>query len=359
MFNYYNPLLQYKPIPSYLVGWDFPYNPAQFLSHTLAASAAGANTSRYVWDQTIVFQTTNSGPAISQPASGALRVTATNASQFALIQYLPQTDARKILNSRLSVNVSALTSVVAGLGGTISLWYTTDVNLPSCAANNSIVATLSAAGKPATFHGAWTEVPRSNLNDATFTVMPSATTNFNDYGFSGWDAQGVAGVNTATFFAIVVGFAQLPIGETIDFNSISLVPGDIPTRPAPKTANEIFLDCAYYYQKSFLNGTIPVQAAGANTGEYTFAQASQPTNNSVGPVVQLEVQMVGTPAITVFNPVNANALIHDFNTPADFATTTINNVTPKGFYTYGMTNGASTIGAALGIHWTADSRLGV
>ena len=30
LFNYYNPLLAYKNVPSYLVGWDFPMNPAQF-----------------------------------------------------------------------------------------------------------------------------------------------------------------------------------------------------------------------------------------------------------------------------------------------------------------------------------------
>ena len=32
LFHYYNPLLQYKPIESFLIGWDFPVNPAQPLA---------------------------------------------------------------------------------------------------------------------------------------------------------------------------------------------------------------------------------------------------------------------------------------------------------------------------------------
>lgn len=362
MFNYYNALLQAKPISSYLIGWDFPYNPAQFLGPTLAASAAGANTSRYVWDQTIVFQTTNSGPAISQGTNGALRVTATNASQFALVQYLSQTDARKILNQRLSVNVSALTSVVAGLGGTISLWYTTGATLPSCGANNSIVATLNAAGKPATFNLAggigWTEVPRSNLGDAVFTVGTSATTNFNDYGFSGWDSLGVAGVNTATFFAIVVGFAQLPIGQTIDFNSISLVPGDIPTRPAVKTLDQHYLDCSYYYSKSFEFGVVPATAAGAgNSNSYTISATTTGADNA--PSTYYPVQMIGVPTITIYNPVNNNNQIYDTTLGADCNTTHIAQNDARVFTAACARNGGSSNGDVLNFHWTADARLGV
>jgi len=45
LFSYYlNPLLD-KPIPSYLVGWDFPLNPAQFNGSSVAAVNTGANGS--------------------------------------------------------------------------------------------------------------------------------------------------------------------------------------------------------------------------------------------------------------------------------------------------------------------------
>jgi len=42
LFHYYKPELEYKPIPSYLVGWDFPLNPAQPLTSTVSAFATGA-----------------------------------------------------------------------------------------------------------------------------------------------------------------------------------------------------------------------------------------------------------------------------------------------------------------------------
>jgi len=55
LFHYYKPLLAYKPIPSALIGWDFPTNPAQF-GVTGSTGAIGANKSAYAWDQTILFQ---------------------------------------------------------------------------------------------------------------------------------------------------------------------------------------------------------------------------------------------------------------------------------------------------------------
>lgn len=358
LFNYYFNLLSAKQIPSFLEGWDFPYNPAQFLGPTLAASAAGANTSRYVWDQTIVFQTTNSGIAISRATSGALRITATNASQFALIQYLPQAKARKLLNEILSVNVAANTSVVAGLSGKISLWYTTGGALPSCAANNSIVATLDATGKPATFNGVWTEIPHDTLGDAQFTVMPSATNNFNDYGFQGWNVNGNAAVTTATFFAAVVGFTQLPIGQTIDFDSISLVPGNIPTRPAPKSLSEYDDECFYYYQKSFDRATVPAQAVGFNTGEFEGVQANVSPNQTVGPIIIFPVVMNSIPSVTLYNPIHANAQIVSSNAPNDDYTGSVAGASIRRIFTGGVPPVSSPDGAGSLVHWTADARLG-
>lgn len=361
MFNYFNPLLQYKPIPSYLVGWDFAYNPTQFLGPTLAASGAGANTSRYVWDQTICFQSANNGAAISRGTNGSIMITATNATQFALIQYLPQAVAREILNNPNSVNIEAITNNVGGLAGTISLWYTTAGALPSCAANNSIVATLNATGKPATFNGGpWTELTRNNLGDARFTVTASPnTTNFNQYGFSGWNINGIAATNTATFFAIVVGFATLGAASTCSIGSISLVPGSIPTRPGVKTPSEVLSNCEYYYQKSFKQGLIPAQSVGQNMGEIYAPQTSvAATPQSLGPLVTFGTSMVSAPTVTLFNPINANAQIYNVATGTDWSLSAASEITTNGFITAGTTPGGSSVGNAAIINYTADSRLG-
>jgi len=360
MFNYYNSLLQYKPISSYLIGWDFAKNPAQALGTAIAASGAGANTSRYVWDQTIVFQSANNGPAISRGTNGALTITATNATQFAVIQYLEAVDARELLNSRNSVNVAAISNNAGGLNATISLWYTTDANLPSCAANNSIVATLTAAGKPATFNGNWVEIPRSNLGDAVFTIGASpTTTNFNDYGFSGWDLQGIAATNTATFFAIVVGTATLGAASTASFQSISLVPGDIPTRPAPKTTSDTILSCQRYYYKSFQQGTVPAQAVGVGTGDYAFLTYVAGAGPTVIGTYEFPVPMSGVPAITFFNPSAANAFVWDISSGASWSVTTTTFVSATTWNLHGTTDAGSLgTGSLNSIHFTADARLG-
>lgn len=257
LFHYYSPKLQAKPIESYLVGWDFPVNPAQLLGASVSAFATGVNTSNYVWDQTIVFQTATSGASFSRTSAQAFRITAAATTQVALVQYVDLPTARELLNGRLSVNVAAKTSITGGLTGTVSLWYTSDASLPDMNTNVSLIATLDANGKPATLNGAFLEVPRPNFTSAKFVVRPNATTGFNDYSFSGWDLAGDAAVETTNFVAIVVGFASMSAADTIDISSISLVPGDIPTRPAPKTADEVLFQCERFYKKSYESSVLP------------------------------------------------------------------------------------------------------
>src|SRR5690606_25362918 len=126
LFHYYKPQLSYKPIPSYLVGWAFPLNPAQFSDisgHRIQpATAIGANKSKYVWDQTLIFQSANSGVGVTGGPAGEIVLTAANTTQMAIIQYLPANIAREILNDSISVNVQAKASTA--VNATISLWYT-------------------------------------------------------------------------------------------------------------------------------------------------------------------------------------------------------------------------------------------
>ncbi len=262
-FNVYRQPLMYKPIPSYLVGWDFPLNPAQ-TGATVAATAIGANQSKYVWDQTIIFQSADSGVGVTRGSAGEIVLTAAVTAQMAIIQYLDAAQARKILNDRIAANISGKASIATT--GTVSLWYTTDASLPdiSDGTNDSLVLTLDVNGKPATFNGTWTEVPRPMGLNAQFTLETNATTNFNDYMFNNWDMEGIAACNTATFFAIVVGFASVTTPGTISINSAGLMAGDIATRPAPQTPDEVLRECEYYYEKSYEPGI--AEGAVTNVG---------------------------------------------------------------------------------------------
>lgn len=291
LFHYYEPALKYKPIPSFLVGWDFPLNPAQFLGDTVAASAIGANKSKYVWDQTIIFQSANSGVGVTRATSGAIVLTAAATTQMALVQYLPQITARKLLNGDLSVNVSAYGS--ADTDCCVSLWYTTDATLPNAGTtgttpvSSSLIATIGSSGKPSTFNGNWTEVPRVNSTnsvDAIFSIDTATSSIFNEYPLTGWSLLSNAAKNTATYFAIVVGTSSMTSSATLTINSISLVPGDIATPPAPKTWDETLRECEFYYEKSYDNDVIPGDSSAANigAGSLSFNQYTvQSGNNNV------------------------------------------------------------------------------
>ena len=357
---YYNNIIQAgaRGQTSYLVGWDFPLNPTQPLGPTIAAFASGANTSNYFWDQTIIFQSANSGIASSRGTNGCLTLTATNTTQCALVQYLEQSVARMILNGRNSVNVAAFTNQVGGLQATVSLWYTTDGALPSAGAGNSIVATLNADGSVATRNGTWTQVPRSGLGNATFTIGASpTTTTFNDYGFSGWDLAGIPATNTATFFAIVVGTASLTAANVVNFDSISLVPGEIPTRPAPETGGIALYRCQRYYEMSFETGLVP--------GTQIFGGAISVCapvlgRNLPAPFTYLN-EKVTLPVVTLYNPVNNNNQMYDISTgvTADCTFTSINYESKKDFSAQYIPPVTGVAGDHIVYQFTADSRLGV
>ena len=255
--HYYIPLIQYKPVPSYLVGWDFKYNPAQILGDSVGPITAGfANNSFYAWDQTIVFQSVDTSITVSRGTSGAysgsLVLSAGATTQFALVQDLDQKTARELLSQRMSVNIVGCTSRSAGLTGKVTLWATTST-LPLTTSSLSIVGSLDAIGAPATLNGSgWTKIPLGGLPDEVFTLQTAASDlSGTDILLNGWDLAGATPVNTATYFAIVVGFESVSSGDTATFSSISLCAGDVATIPAPKGQDEVLRDCEYYYEKSY------------------------------------------------------------------------------------------------------------
>jgi len=311
LFNYYKAPLEQKPLKSYLVGWDFPLNPAQPLGPTVSAFATGANTSNYVWDQTICFQSANSGVSFSRNAdSGALVVTGAATGQFALIQYIDMPTAYQVLNQEVSVNISAATNVVDGVQGTVQLYYCTDASLPDITANRSIVATLSAEGAVATDNGTWLPVTRK-LPSAKFTIGTSATTEFNDYAFSGWDMAGASAINSATYVALVVGFEPIANANTLTFNSISLVPGSIATRPAPQSLDEVLFECQRYYESSYPENSLP----GASTNDGCLIAPQSYSKNGTtwsGCATSFGIsykapKRASTPVVTLYAGINGGA----------------------------------------------------
>ncbi len=211
----------------------------------------------------------------------------------------------------------------------------------------------------------WTEIPRGELGAVLGTLSTVATNDDlingeNDYGYSGWEIIDAAQIADTDKFCIVVTFSYAAVSTVISVDSISMVPGEIPTRPAPMTVNESLFACQYYYQKSFRAGVTPVQNAGANTGESYGIQGSGAASASAfGPIMRFPTPMRATPNVVLYNPSAANAQIRDIATGTDWTTSAGTNITSQGFATTGSTPGGSAAGNGSAVHWTADARLGI
>jgi hypothetical protein len=269
MGDYYIPRLNSRPAASLLTAWDFTVNPFQF-----AASGNIGATAGYICDQTIALRGGSGAVAFAQDAvtSGLALTTAGSNDAFYLMQYLSADDAKRILGSRLSVNVF-------GYMTTNSTPVTASVYLFSAPSTSAIPTLPTSIGTVATngvftlTASGWTQIPRSGLDTAQ-GVLPYVATDAeinnsdNDIGFTGWEITDNTQISDTNYFAIVVTFAYVDTSTEITINSISLIPSDIPSRPAPETFDEvirkviIWLYCQEQYHSTvllFVNSNLRLQ----------------------------------------------------------------------------------------------------
>ncbi len=381
LFYYYKPKLIYKPIPSYLVGWDFPLNPAQPLGSTVAVTATTANKSHYVWDQTIIFQTVDSSiDVLRSTTTGGLQIHAALGTSFAIIQYLPQAQAREILSQHNAIQIQGAINT-GTLNGTVSMYWTTDASLPDIKTPtfNSLVSSITA-GVPATTNGTWNKVARNTLsNPATFTL----TTTNQSYDFVGFDDTASSGKTTATFFAIVIAFDTMTLDSSVTIDYCSLVGGDIATRPAPQTYQAVLSDCQYYYETSYApvfisgypSGTVPgtassylgavitTQPKGGAGGSFNIRYLTEkrviPSNQVYAPVsgaanfVTYAANVSGTitPIDVIFSNWTGTYLTHSTASTksADYFAANGDPLNPT----------ANQTDSFLFYHWTSNAQLGV
>lgn len=380
-YNYRDNLLN-KPISSYLVGWDFPLNPAQFVGRTVGASGSA---SFYTWDQTILFQSVASAFAISESTIGSIKITNTSGAgaQCALIQYLDQKAARKILagSDFLSVQICGATSATAGVQTTTTLLYTAAGSLPVLP--TSVVSSLNSAGGIASKNGTWTEVPVDGDRTMTAFLNAGGNENLQTISLESWvSALAAADAPTATFFAIVVGTGTIPAGQSIEFKSISLVPGNVATPPAPQTYDDVLRECQYYYTKSYL----PSNYAGNSTTagsivaqQGMFSTATNGVYYAGAFMVDFNSTLRTTPSLSIYSTAGTassvtyyvyNALSNTV-TPISFS---ISNWTASGLgyiaanravyapvLPFGIAGDGTdrVVYTAITFHYTADARLGV
>lgn len=245
--------LAFKPIPSFLIGWDFPLNPAQ-----LGSTQTITTTPAYIWDQTICASST-ANLAVIRGSSGtsSFVATTTGATEaFYMLQYLSGDSAHKIALTNLAVNIQAYCTTHPGVVARVYIYKgSTASSIPALPTTigtiaNTGVFTLTAAN--------WSLITQTNGNSNQVSVPTDNPTNL---GLSGWEAAGYGSIEN---FAIVVTFAIPTLGTSVSISSISCVPGDIPTLPAPQSIDEVLRECQYYYEKSYAPATAVGTASTTN-----------------------------------------------------------------------------------------------
>lgn len=254
-FHDYKDPLSFKPIESILVGWDFAANPAQ-----LGAAQSVTNTPAYAWDQTVMQSRSATTTVARQANTRALQFTTATANESVLmLQYLSGEEAVRTTLSNLAVNLQMYSLNNGGVKVTVGLYYSNAAGtIPSLLTSPATIGTLGAAGVFTLTQSGWTQIAQNLGFSSVGTV---STTPNQDIQLSGFNGRANFNSSATTNFAIAVTFSVPTSGTIISVQSISLVLGDIATRPAPKTFDETLRECQFYYEKSWA----PNVAIGLNT----------------------------------------------------------------------------------------------
>jgi len=367
LFNYYQPELNFKAIPSLLTGWDFPLNPRQ-----LGTVSPVTSTAAYKMDQTIMKSITANFVLTQSSATGGITlVNDTASAAVLLLQYLSGAEAKKILGTSLSCNIeswssaSNVTARVYMYRGNSSAVIPTLPNLIGSLANTGVFTKNDTAGQGEN----WTIIARGNLGQASGTVAQVATSSLLsssdvDLGFSGWEVTDGTEINNTDKYAIIVTYQIPTVSTTLQIQSISVVPGDIPTRPAPMTLQETLDDCQYYYRSSFYPGTTPAAGQALNNGETLMGQfvASSTGPGALGMIVQWDKPLRVNPTathVTLYTPVTTGAELYSVTASLPWIGSTISAVDQSGFYVTGTSPASGGVGSVTACNWTADARLGI
>ena len=267
--DYYLPRVTSSPMPSLLTAWDFKLNPAQIGAAGVAAGPV-STTPAYIWDQTICATSSGTAVVSRNAITGGLVLAPDTANQsLYMIQYLGAPQAKEVLFSRLSSNISAYleaagSSVVASVYLYVAPAATVIPILPTS------LVTVASNGSLSGLAAGWSIIPRSGLDTPRAVLSASRPTVDQDIKFTGWEVVNNAQYNDTNKFAIVVVFSWTT-APTINVDSISLNKGDLPTRPAPQTASDVLSECQYYYENSYNSGVYP--GAASTLGSLVTQQA--------------------------------------------------------------------------------------
>lgn len=327
LFHYYKPQLAFKPIPSLLTGWDFNLNPAQFVGGSTQVIVPGG--AAYIWDQTIGKSTVGNMSVVRNTVTGGFQVTTAAATDsFYMLQYLTGAQAREIVGNNLAVNLSGFRTEAGG-DVTARVYLYRGTAASTIPVLPTTIGTMTAGGIFTLTAANWTLIPRQNMGQAQGVLPIVLTTDYttlnvdDDLQFNGWEMTTSADIADTDKFAIVVTFQCPTIATVITVDSIGLMAGDIATRPAHQTRDEVIRECQYYFEKSTNNSIYPNAGAGTLSGNLLINQhvyAATASTYGISPR-SFSVQYMTRKRITVAAPVIYSA-----------TSGTINTVNLQGYY---------------------------
>lgn len=147
------------------------------------------------------------------------------------------------------------------------------------------------------------------------------------------------------------------IGNKFQIALAQLERGTVASSFERRTFQEELFLCQRYYEKSFYQQTVPVQAAGANNSELIFIAGKAGAGGNVGQVHFKVVKRTSAPALIFYNPSALNAQVRDLTGAVDCTGTAFQNKGDEGFAVSCVGNAGTAIGNVLGVNWTADAEL--
>lgn len=147
------------------------------------------------------------------------------------------------------------------------------------------------------------------------------------------------------------------IGNKFIITGVQLEKGGVASLFEQRSIQEELFLCQRYYQKSFPQGTTPVNNFGVLTGEAIFLAGKAGALAEWGQVNLRPIMRLAPINIQFYNPNAANAQARDETAGADLAGTGTVGVRDSSFVISATGAAGTAVGNLLGVHWTAEAEL--
>lgn len=367
-FNVYKDSIVTLPKSTLLTGWNFGLNPFQFWP-TAPTNVAG---NQYTADQTIIIQQKYVASATGNNVSlgrgsfvnqkGGLAVTAVTAhNQFAILQYV---DAKTMapywsnfvssLSSMLNVYVSSIASTVVKFK--MRLIYTSSA--PSTTSQVYPIASWSEGSDPVFAAGVTAIIPEY---DPEYTYGSDGG-GFNNFPFNNISIPESPGEN-AVLGILVYTTTNMnqAIGDYLVFGDVSLVPNKFAIASNPQTYDQVLKQCQYYFCKTFPQGTVPDENTPAGNPGALLYQSFIAAANSGGYYWEFpSIMRSASPTMHYYSPtlVTSNKW-YNSTLAAASGTASTDVISDRAVFVGNPQVAGDNVGNLIGVHATADARLGI